>query len=96
VLETQRPATAGGIKARILACTGAADPLVPGEQVGRFQAEMIEAGADWQVITYGGAKHAFTNPASDSIPLPGFGYSRLADARSWAAMQAFFDEVFGT
>lgn len=94
LLETPRPAAAGDIKAKILACTGAADPLVPSEQVARFQAEMTEARADWQVITYGGAKHAFTNPAADSIPLPGFGYSREADTRSWSAMQSFFNEVF--
>lgn len=94
VLDTRRPAAAGDIKAKILACTGSADPLVPREQVTRFESEMSEAGADWHVTTYGGAKHAFTNPAADSIPLPGFGYSPTADARSWSAMRAFFDEVF--
>ena len=93
VLETKRPASAGDIKARVLVCTGSADPLVPAEQVIRFQSEMVEAEADWQVITYGGAKHAFTNPAADSVPLPGFGYSRSADARSWSAMRLFFAEV---
>jgi dienelactone hydrolase len=96
VLETKRPAAPGDIKSKILVCTGAADPLVPGEQVAHFQAEMMTAGADWQVIAYGGAQHAFTNPAADSIPLPGFGYSRAADTRSWSAMKAFFDEAFET
>ncbi len=33
----------------------------------RSRAEMKNAGADWQVIVYGGAKHSFTNPNSDSI-----------------------------
>ena len=93
-LDTRRPAVAGAIKAKILACAGSADPIVPADQVSRFQKEMTEAGADWQVIIYGGAKHAFTNPASDGIPLPGFGYSPFADRRSWAAMQSFFSEVF--
>jgi dienelactone hydrolase len=68
---------------------------VPREQVTAFEREMIKAGADWQVITYGGAKHAFTNTAADSIPMPGFGYSPGADARSWTAMRNLFDEVFG-
>ena len=57
---------------------------------------MMEANADWQVVTYGGAKHAFTNVAADTIPMPGFGYSATADVRSWAAMRSLFDEVFGT
>ena len=60
------------------------------------EAEMIKAETDWLVITYGGAKHAFTNIAADTIPMPGFGYSATADARSWMAMQNLFDEVFGT
>jgi dienelactone hydrolase len=95
LLETKRPAVAGTVKAKILACTGAADPIVPRAQVSAFEREMVEAGTDWQVITYGGAKHAFTNTAADSIPMPGFGYSPTADARSWTAMQNLFEEVFG-
>ena len=95
LLKTARPATAGEVKAKILVCTGSADPLVPAEQVVEFEAEMIKAETDWQVITYGGAKHAFTNTAADGIPMPGFGYSPSADARSWLAMQNFFGEVFG-
>jgi dienelactone hydrolase len=68
---------------------------MPREQVTAFEKEMTEASADWQVITYGSAKHAFTNTAADSIPMPGFGYSAVADARSWVAMRNLFDEVFG-
>ena len=96
LLETKRPAATGTVKAKILACTGSADPIVPREQVTAFEKEMIEAGTDWQVITYGGAKHAFTNTAADSIPMPGFGYSPAADARSWTAMRNLFDEVFAS
>jgi dienelactone hydrolase len=95
LLTTQRPATAGEVKAKILVCTGSADPIVPAEQVHEFETEMIKAETDWQVITYGGAKHAFTNTAADNIPMPGFGYSRSADARSWLAMRNFFTEIFG-
>jgi dienelactone hydrolase len=95
VLETKRPAVAGEMKARVLACTGSADPLVPPEQLSQFQKEMSESGTDWQIVIYGGAKHAFTNPAAEAISIPGFGYSPLADARAWAAMRAFFSEVFG-
>lgn len=95
LLETKRPAAAGEIRAKVLVCTGGADPLVPFEQVDGFRKEMVAAGVDLQVIMYADAKHAFTNPGADTIPLPGFGYSSTADTRSWAAMQAFFKEVFG-
>jgi len=93
-LQTQRPAEAGKVKAKILVCTGADDTMIPFEQVNAFQAEMIKAGADWQVIVYGGAKHSFTNPLSDSVGMPGIGYNKLVDARSWKAMADFFEEIF--
>jgi dienelactone hydrolase len=93
-LQTQRPAEAGKVKAKILVCTGADDTMIPFEQVNAFESEMIKAGADWQVITYGGAKHSFTNPNSDSLGMPGIGYNKLVDARSWKAMADFFEEIF--
>src|SRR5208283_1279988 len=60
-LQTQRPA-AEGIKAKILVCTGADDPFVPPAQVNAFAEEMTKAKADWQIISYGGTVHSFTNP----------------------------------
>ncbi len=93
-LQTQRPAEAGKVKAKILVCTGADDTMIPVEQVNTFEAEMKNAGADWQLIVYGGAKHSFTNPNSDSIGMPGIGYNKLVDARSWKAMSDFFEEIF--
>lgn len=95
-LQTQRPAESGKVKAKILVCTGADDTMIPAEQVNAFEAEMIKAGADWQVITYGGAKHSFTNPNSDSLAMPGIGYNKLVDARSWKAMTDFFEEIFAS
>jgi hypothetical protein len=37
-------------------------PTVPVAQVNAFAEEMTKAGADWQIVSYGGAKHAFTYP----------------------------------
>jgi dienelactone hydrolase len=93
-LQTQRPAEAGKVKAKILVCTGADDTMIPFEQVTAFETEMKNAGVDWQVIVYGGAKHSFTNPNSDSIGMPGIGYNKLVDARSWRSMANFFEEIF--
>jgi len=94
-LETQRPAVAGQVKAKILVCTGADDPFVPVVQVNALAEEMTKAQADWQIMSYGGTVHSFTNPDADRVGVPGIAYNALADERSWKAMAAFFEEIFG-
>ena len=95
ILSTKAPEDARNIKGKVLACTGADDPLVPPEQVLAFQQEMTAANVDWQVITYGGTKHAFTNRNAGRSNRPNIlAYNEAADRRSWAAMRAFFDEIF--
>jgi dienelactone hydrolase len=94
-LQTQRPAEAGGIKAKILVCTGADDPFVPVDHVNAFAEEMTKAKADWQVISYGGTVHSFTNPDADKVGNLGISYNKLADERSWKALTSFFEEIFG-
>ncbi|MDO8434083.1 MAG: dienelactone hydrolase family protein [Candidatus Binatus sp.] len=95
-LQTQRPAEAGQVKAKVLVLTGANDTMIPVDQVNAFEAEMTKAGADWQVLTYGNAKHSFTNPISDSLNMPGIGYNKQVDERSWKQMAAFFEEIFAS
>jgi dienelactone hydrolase len=94
-LETQSPAVAGQVKAKILVCHGADDPFVPPAQVNAFAEEMTKAGADWQLISYGGTVHSFTNPEAGSVGTPGLAYNKQTDERSWRAMRAFFNEIFG-
>lgn len=93
-LGTQRPAAAGEVKARILICTGAEDPFVPVAQVNAAAEEFTKAGADWQIISYGGARHSFTNPDAGRVGNPALAYNKLADERSWNAMKSFFEEIF--
>jgi dienelactone hydrolase len=93
-LHTERPAQRGQMKAKILVCTGGDDRLVPLEQVNAFQAEMAAAGVDWQVITYGGVKHNFTDADAARLEHPALEYHKGADDRSWNAMTAFFKEIF--
>lgn len=94
LLSTKQPAMAGTIRARILVCHGAQDPLVPWHQVTAFHDEMTHAGADWQLIAYGTARHAFTNPNVKGGENPALAYDASADRQSWAAMQTFFGELF--
>ena len=67
---------------------------MPAEQVAAFQKEMTDAKADWQVVLYGGAVHSFTLKEAGDDPSKGAAYNESADRRSWAAMKAFFAEIF--
>jgi dienelactone hydrolase len=93
-LDSPAPADGKNIKARILALHGADDPYVPAADLAAFEDEMRKSGVDWQLVKYGGAVHAFTNPAAGSDNSKGAAYNERADKRSWAAMQAFFAEIF--
>jgi dienelactone hydrolase len=94
VLATRMPAASGKVKASVLVCTGADDPLAPPEQVKAFEDEMRAAEVrDWQVISYGNTLHGFTNPAADGSMMRSALYSAQADRRSWASMRSLFDEV---
>jgi dienelactone hydrolase len=95
-LQTQLPAKPGQVKAKILVCNGNDDPFVPSDQVRGFIEEMTKAGADWQMINYGGTVHSFTNPDADSLGNPGLKYKKSSDERSWKAMAQFFDEIFAS
>lgn len=87
-------AEAGTLKAKILVCHGAADPHVSAEEVGAFHAEMKEAEADWLMVSYGNAVHAFTQPGAGDDPSKGAAYNPTADRRSWQHMKDFFAEIF--
>jgi dienelactone hydrolase len=95
LLTTTLPAAAGAVTARILACTGAKDPLVPLADVTAFQQEMAAAEADWQLIVYGQALHSFTNRNVVGMGDPRMDYDPSADRQSWAAALLFLDEALG-
>lgn len=61
---------------------------------GPLQKKLEEAGANWEMVVYGGARHGFTNPDAGSYGIANLKYDPQADRRSWARMQAFFDELF--
>jgi dienelactone hydrolase len=93
-LATSSPARPGQIRARLLACHGAQDPHVPLADVTAFCDEMDNAGADWQLIMYGGAMHGFTHAHATPGAIPGVAYDHLADHRSLAATRSFLSEIF--
>jgi dienelactone hydrolase len=91
-LTTPRPPREGSIKAKILVCHGALDPFVPPAQLIEFIDEMNSAGADWQLVVYGGAMHGFTHERGAATP--GVAYDAVADTRSFGAIRAFMAELF--
>ena len=93
-LATQAPATAGTVKAKVLVCHGADDPFVPVAQVAGLAEEMTKAGVNWQLISYAGTVHSFTNPDAALIGAPGIAYNQRADEHSWKSMVAFFSDAF--
>lgn len=91
-LDTPNPADANNIKAPVLVLHGADDPAVPQAQVDGFVAEMKATKVDWQLVSYGGAVHSFTNPQANT---PGSNqYHPLVAARAFKAMNNLLDEVF--
>ena len=95
VLTTDAPAAIGEVKASVLVCTGADDPLAPADHVIAFAREMRAAKvADWQIIGYGNTLHGFTNPSADGSIMPAALYDESADRRSWLSMAGLFSEVF--
>ncbi len=93
-LASPRLEDAANIKARVLVCHGAADPLVPPEQVAAFVAAMCKAPVDWELHSYAGVVHGFTNPEADNAGTPALAYDAAADRRSWQAMLELFRETF--
>jgi dienelactone hydrolase len=93
-LATTQRAEPGAVRARLLVCHGSLDPHVPLGDVTAFAGEMNAAGADWQLIMYGGALHGFTHSAATPGAVPGVAYHPLADSRSFAATRDFLAGVF--
>jgi dienelactone hydrolase len=87
----------GTVKAKILVLNGADDPFVKKEQYVTFKGDLDAAKADYRVIEYPGAVHAFTNPEATAIGqkfnLP-LRYDAKANEQAKAEALKFFAEVF--
>ena len=92
ILATDMKVKPGSIKTKLRVFTGEADNFVPSAQVDAFRNEMDNAKADYMIVSYPGAKHAFSNREADSyaaqfgIPVK---YDYAADTDSWTRALEF-------
>jgi dienelactone hydrolase len=76
----------GPINTKILVENPAEDKSVSREDYDRLIGEMNQANADWQIITYAGCGHTFTNPESPE-------YNALMAQRAWKHTLLFLAEL---
>ena len=76
----------------ILVLHGGDDPYVPDDEVAAFRNEMRQAKAAWQIVEYGGAVHAFTDPGAGTDPTRGAAYDAEVCARALREQNAFLQE----
>ena len=82
------------IKPEVLVLHGADDPHISQKEIEDFQKEMKDSKADWQMIYYANAVHAFTEPEAGNDNSKGAAYNAKADERSWKHFMQFLDELF--
>jgi len=105
-LPDARTADWASVPSTFLLCTGSDDPICTPEQVLKFGQALQEAGVDWRVTIYGGAKHAFwarprqpdgslaEGTCHTMATVPGVGYHPNHAARAWRAVLELFGETF--
>ena len=62
---TTLPAKPGDIKAAVCVLHGSKDPVVPKKDRDALEAEMDGAGANWQMLDFGGRLHSFCEEETD-------------------------------
>ncbi len=93
ILAAADPFKDGDITAKVIAFQGFDDPMAGPEDLKAFGLEMTERNADWQLHSYGGVAHAFTNEAAN-MPEAGMMFDQTARDRSYTALKAFLEELF--
>ena len=91
-LSLAAPAQDAPIRSRILVLHGDADPHVPPTEVQAFVDEMRTKKPDWELVSFGGAVHSFSDPNANQ---PGSSmYDEKVARRAFALMRDFLAEAF--
>jgi dienelactone hydrolase len=91
-LNTPAPAP-GSVKAKVLVLNGADDPFVKKEEYQALEKDFNHAKADYRVIKYPGAVHAFTNPEATELGKK-FNLPLRYDAKANKEAKAQADKLF--
>lgn len=77
---------------------GRDDNFISAESLQAFDESMREHAADYTLVSYEGAVHAFTNPGVDAMAekyeITGLAYNRRADVDSWARLTSFLASLY--
>ena len=87
------PETVTSIAPQVLVAHGRDDAFIPADRIDAFQKGLDRAGADWEMMIFSGARHAFTNPNAGDYGMDNLQYNEVADKRSWASMLEVFGET---
>ena len=90
-LATGKAADSASLLSKVLVLHGADDPNVPPPEVHAFESEMRSAKADWQLVSFGGAVHSFTDVDANTDGRSK--YHPVVAKRAYEMMDDFFTEV---
>ncbi|MCA0892891.1 dienelactone hydrolase family protein [Microbulbifer agarilyticus] len=96
-LESDIKVKPGDITAELQVYTGGDDAMIPAEHVANFVQEMQTAGVRFDVTSYPGVQHGFTNPAATArgekfgIPLK---YDEAAANDAYEGAVNFYNKIF--
>ncbi|OGQ09864.1 MAG: dienelactone hydrolase [Deltaproteobacteria bacterium RBG_16_71_12] len=93
-LDAPTPGDGKNIKGKVLVLHGADDPYVPAADIAAFKKDLNDAMVDWTMTEYAGTVHSFTIPSAGNDNSKGAAYNERSSKRAFAAMKAFFDEIF--
>src|SRR5690348_4662769 len=93
-LNTPAPAP-GSVKAKVLVLNGADDPFVKPEQYEQLEKDFRAANADYRIVKFPGAVHAFTNPEATALGKK-FNLPLRYDAKANKEAKAEADKLFAS
>jgi len=91
-LATTMPAKAGDIKAAVFVIHGSKDPVAPKADRDALEAELDGAGANWQMLDFGGRLHSF---AEEETKMAGIAeYHAGAAQQTYRMLDDFIQDAF--